>query len=250
MADQQNPAFPGLTISTDTTPARWLVNRLWPRGSDIPGGMRVGSLVPEGYPAYGRLLHPAASAKPDEPTRWRWSDIATRHKRQIEPRIRFNTLVGWAETTDPPWPYLAPSRGSLDETSCQALVKILPAFTAEPELCWFCFWEGYGWPELPAPGEGAPRVPLAYSLDCLLFTGAVRAACNFRSGTWFQSPTIWWPNDRAWCVATDIDSYSTYIAASQACLEALAADLRVELLPAQIEQEVDPSPYPSDPSAT
>ena len=205
--------------------------------------MRVGSLVPEGYPAYGRLLHPAHSTEPDGPERWRWSDIAAVQQRRMGPEIRFNELVGWEGTAAPPWPYQAPDDGSLDETACHALTEILPAFTTRPQSCWFCFWDGYGWPELPAHGEGPPRVPLAYGIDCLLLHGPVTAACNFRSGPWFQSPTAWWPDDRAWCVATDVDGFSTYIAGTQECIGALARDPRLEIVPAQPSQAVDPSPY-------
>jgi hypothetical protein len=87
-------------------------------------------------------------------------------------------------------------------------------------------------------------VPLAYSIDCLLFNGAVTAACNFRSGPWFQSPTTWWPDDRAWCVATDVDGFSTYIAGTHECLDALASDPRLEIMPALPAEQVDPSPFP------
>lgn len=206
--------------------------------------MRAGSLVPEGYPAYGRLLHPASSREPGGPDRWRWSDIAASQGGRIDPEVRFNALVGWAGTADPPWPYHWPPNGTLDETSCQALAEILPAFTSQPGRCWFCLWDGYGWPELPAHGQGPPRVPLAYSIDCLLFNGPVTAACNFRSGGWFQSPTLWWPDDRAWCVTTDVDGFSTYIAGTQECLDALSRDPRLEIVPARAGQPVDPSPFP------
>jgi len=202
--------------------------------------------VPEGYPAYGRLLHPAASTDPGGPERWRWADIAAKRNYHLGPELRFNDLVGWdvSATADPPPPYHAPARGSLDETSCRALAEILPALTTRPDLCWFCLWDGYGWPELPAPGAGPPRVTLRRSIDCLLFKGPVSAACNFRSRLWFQSPTAWWPDDRAWCVTTDVDSFSTYIAGTREGIGALASDPRLEILPTQVGDEVDPSPYP------
>jgi hypothetical protein len=127
--------------------------------------------VPEGYPAYGRLLHPAASTDPGGPERWRWADIAAKRNYHLGPELRFNDLVGWdvSVTADPPPPYHAPDRGSLDETSCRALAEILPAFTTRPDLCWYCLWGGYGWPELPAPGAGPPRVTCA---------GASTACCS------------------------------------------------------------------------
>jgi hypothetical protein len=241
--NSQVSAFPGVELATDVSAALWLPSRLWPHHR---GRVRVGECVPEGYPAYGRLLHPAASTDPGGPERWRWADIAAKRNYHLGPELRFNDLVGWdvSVTADPPPPYHAPDRGSLDETSCRALAEILPAFTTRPDLCWYCLWGGYGWPELPAPGAGPPRVTLRRSIDCLLFKGPVGAACNFRSRLWFQSPTAWWPDDHAWCVTTDVDGFSTYIADTRECIGVLASDPRLEILPTQVDHEVDPSPYP------
>lgn len=38
---------------------------------------------------------------------------------------------------------------------------------------------------------------------------------------WEQSPSLWWPADQAWCVATDVDLMSTYVGASSACVKAI-----------------------------
>lgn len=81
--------------------------------------------------------------------------------------------------------------------------------------------------------------------DYLLFTGPVTAATAFRNDPWFQSPNLWWPEDRAWFVATEIDGYSTYIGGEQACIDALVAHPHLEVLPGvQPEHLVDTSPYP------
>jgi hypothetical protein len=85
------------------------------------------------------------------------------------------------------------------------------------------------------PPERAPAGDLRRSIDCLLFKGPVGAACNFRSRLWFQSPTAWWPDDHAWCVTTDVDSFSTYIAGTRECIGVLASDPRLEILPTQFD---------------
>ena len=136
--------------------------------------MRVGSLVPDGYPTYGRVLHAASSALGDEKVRW--SDIAAHHDRPLGAQTRFNELVDWHPAPDrqsPPWPWEQPDRGSLTPGECEALAGILARHTTTPDRCWFCLWEGYGWAVLPAPGHGPPRVKLEHR-DCLLFAGAVR----------------------------------------------------------------------------
>lgn len=44
-----------------------------------------------------------------------------------------------------------------------------------------------------------------------------------------QSPNLFRPEDRAWCVASEIDLYCTLIAGSNALAERLIADRRLEV---------------------
>jgi hypothetical protein len=43
-------------------------------------------------------------------------------------------------------------------------------------------------------------------------------------------PSVWWPADHAWVVSTGVDSVSTYVAGSEACVGALLGDPRLEAL--------------------
>jgi hypothetical protein len=54
-----------------------------------------------------------------------------------------------------------------------------------------------------------------------------------------QSPSLFWPEDRAWCVATEIDLDSTYVGGSPQLIEALLNDPRFEAWPAQLEDPID-----------
>lgn len=45
-----------------------------------------------------------------------------------------------------------------------------------------------------------------------------------------QSPNIFWPTDRAWCVASEIDFDSTLVGGSQALIEDLVNSSRLEAL--------------------
>ena len=47
-----------------------------------------------------------------------------------------------------------------------------------------------------------------------------------------QSPNVWWPDDRAWFVATEIDLAWTYVAGSAPAVDAVLADGGLEALPA------------------
>ncbi len=45
----------------------------------------------------------------------------------------------------------------------------------------------------------------------------------------YQSANLWWPEDRAWCVATEIDFNTTYIAGTQGLVDALLACEELEV---------------------
>ncbi len=105
-------------------------------------------------------------------------------------------------------------------------------------------WEGYGWPELSRLSEHHSSVALEHR-SCFLFRGGVRAASAFRTENWFQSPTLWWPQDRAWCVASELDIYSTYVAASTAAVRSLIDDPALEVLECAPEQDIDHGAYAS-----
>jgi hypothetical protein len=195
------------------------------------------------YRPTGCVLHPARSATSDGPDEIGWSQIAAERGTSIDSGVRFTDLVGWRDGPDPPFPYSAPLRGSLTEEQNIALAEILAGFTGRPGKVWYCLWDGYGWPELPAYGQGPPRVRLENE-DCLLFTGPITASANLQPG-WAQSPTLWWPDDRGWCVSTPVDGFSTYIGGAEACLNALLSQQRLEILPVQPSDPIDPSPYPA-----
>ncbi|HYS70780.1 MAG TPA: hypothetical protein VEM14_11115, partial [Gemmatimonadaceae bacterium] len=73
MAQRWDPGRPLL----DMSPGKWLQERLWTWG---PGsnrqGLAVGSLVPEGFEAYARVLHPATRETERGFESVRWSVIA------------------------------------------------------------------------------------------------------------------------------------------------------------------------------
>ena len=48
---------------------------------------------------------------------------------------------------------------------------------------------------------------------------------------WAQSPTLFWPADRAWCVATAPDRQCTLVAGSIALVEDLLAAAGLEVWP-------------------
>lgn len=121
------------------------------------------------------------------------------------------------------------------------LTEVLSRHTSTPDRCWFCLWDGYGYlhgagsvqylfswsadtpaaehvppPAAPTPKLRTSRVRLP-NRDYLLFTGPVEQAAGWQDG-----PNLWWPDDRAWCVASEIDLDYTLVGGSQGLGDELA----------------------------
>ena len=226
----------GVEFSEDVSEARWVEERLSAFGT-------LRSLLPEGFAAYARIFHPAYLNK-DEERPVRWSMVASCTGRTIHPLMQFERIAGLSEDAhdmykDPPWGSL-PKHGSIPERECRTLVEVLRSFTSTPDSCFFCLWEGYG--NIDTRLYKASSWVRAPGRDYLLFRGPIDAIMTFlaRDGPfWGHSPNIWWPEDRAWCVATGIDLYDTYVGGSVECIEAIMSNPDLEALPTTIDARLD-----------
>jgi hypothetical protein len=230
-----------VALRDDVDVAEWLVRALSPWTER--GIVHVGTLVPADYPAHARILHRSSTRDRDV----RWGELAARTGRSLSAETAFPELVGWHPDTQhqsPPEPWLSPDSGSLRADECAAAAEVLARHTSTPDACWFCLWEGYGWADLTRIARAAPRVEFEHR-SCLLFHGPVASATAFRSPPWFQSPTWWWPEDRAWCVASELDIYSTYVAATTSAIRALVDHPALEVLECTPDQDIEHGPYPT-----
>ena len=237
---------PGLTFLTDVTAGRWVEDGF---STDFAS---VGSLVPGGYTAYARLLHPAWDTA-DNPVAW--STVAEWSGRVHHPLMSFkgiSTPAAGHGLGPPPWNN-DPNDGSLDEEVAAELLPLLGQFTDTPEHCYFGVWEGYGQYSggvtlLTSDGSGRP-LPTPRDIrraqrirgcnrDYLLYVGELQDITAFYANFLSEPPNIWWPTDRAWFVATDIDLDSTYIGASQECIDALLRHPALETVPAEYRASV------------
>ena len=226
----------GVEFSEDVSEARWVEESLSSFGT-------LRSLIPDGFPAYARVLHPAY-LDGDEERPVRWSEVASWTGRTVHPLMQFPRIAGLSEDPgvmyeDPPWGS-HPNVGSIPEAECRTLVRTLRAFTETPDDCYFCLWEGYG--NIDRRLYEANARVRAPGRDHLLFRGPADAVMAFLAGDWpfwGHSPNIWWPSDRAWCVATDIDLYDTYVAGSRECIEAVLSNPGLEALPTTPSARVD-----------
>jgi hypothetical protein len=63
----------------------------------------------------------------------------------------------------------------------------------------------------------------------MLFEGPLEAAGSERPASWFgdQAPTLFWPQDHAWCVASEIDLFCTLVAGSNELADRLTPNTTV-----------------------
>ena len=223
----------GVEFSEDVSEARWVEERLSDSNMST-----VRSLLPNGFPAYARVFHPAY-LNDDEEQPVRWSTVASWTGRTVHPLMQFDRVAGLPEgphvnEPDQPWGS-RPTVGSIPEAECRTLVETLRGFTTIPDICYFCLWDGWGNIDTRLYKAGS-RVRAPHR-DHLLFRGPIDAIMAFlatdwpRGNVWSNSPNLWWPEDRAWCVATDIDLCHTYIGGSRECIEAILSHPDLEALP-------------------
>ena len=225
----------GVEFSEDVSEARWVEESLSNFGT-------LRSLLPDAFPAYARISHPAY-LDGDEARPVRWTTVASWTGRTVHPLMQFDRIAGLGEDSgvmyeDPPWGS-HPQVGSIPEAECRTLVQTLGGFTATPDNCYFCLWEGYG--DVDKGLYKANARVRAPGRDYLLFRGPVDSIMAFITGDWpfpRHSPNIWWPEDRAWCVATDIDLYDTYVGGSRECIETVLSDPGLEALPTALDARV------------
>jgi hypothetical protein len=218
------------TPAESSKPAEWLAERLveWP---DAVGATRVGAVVPTGFEAYARVF---PSLYVSEEKRLRWAELAAINGRVAHPLMELHLIASAAPGHGPsPWdPEPGWLGGPLPQEELRELAKVLREFTGTPELCWYCVWTGYGG---IAETETGARIHHP-GRDYFVSSGPIEEATSFDE---FVGPEIWWPDDRAWCVGSDVDLAASYVGGSAQCIEALLASEILEALPVSSEDRVD-----------
>ncbi len=258
----------GLVPTTHLEPARWLVEAITVFGGHVeelmPAGFdaccRVFHRPDQGRPddesapswaevakRHGTTFHPEAQ----------WTALTG--GRDVSPHHPGET-ASWDQ----------PITGSLDPMTLSRLSDLLATHTATPERCHFALWEGTGksprswdaYPRFRLPGRThwlfAPvpvREVSAYAVELevggmqeqsrehgevqgfLTASGRpprpedlMRVASRWREEGFVQSPSWWWPEDRAWVVHSEVDYDSTLVAGSADLADALLAAPEIECL--------------------
>lgn len=222
--------FAGRPLEDDVSPGAWIAPAVRPFGAH-----EVGSLVPRGFDAYVRVFHPAVHYVGDDDVDVRWADVAGANGTVAHPAMEWASITGsmdFFEDDDqsPLWEQ-APARGHLPVTVATALAAVLRAHTGTPDDAFFGVWSGFGYIVGAAPTLALP------AREHWLLRGPVElAAANMADEPWEQSASLWWPADRSWFVATDIDLVTTYVGASAACSADLLAHPGLEAAAVPVDQ--------------
>lgn len=226
---------PSVEAAPSAEPASWLHGRLLPWGA---GGTLVCSVVPTGFEAYTRILHPAYGPGPDAiPIRWSeaaaWAGCIVHAEMQWEPLTEPIPAIDMA----PPWDQ-EPHIGWCPPEVTTPLIEHLAGFTSTPDSVWFGMWVGFT--DVMAVMKTAPRFELPHR-EYILLNGPVTAAAQIITSpyTIHTGPSLWWPQDRAWFVATEVDFRWTYVGGTEACIRSIEGDSRLEALRTHPEHRGD-----------
>lgn len=186
----------------------------------------VGSIVPNVFESYARIFHPLEGGLD-----LTWSDLAARNGRIAHAEMQHHLIAHPPGRTPTRYEPLDAMRvGSLPRPELASLVTVLTIETPAEADCWFAVWEGFGqlhggaassWltrdgratavPAIvPAGVLAGPRLELP-GRSYLLLRGALADVVDVVDLLGDQSPNLWWPDDRSWLVATEIDFGWTYL---------------------------------------
>lgn len=199
----------GLRPAADPTTADWWLGQLDDWG---PEGIPVGALVPSGFEAVAQVLHPWRG--PAGTTRWR----------EVRDRLSPSGTARFDQTADGS----SVAVGELDMVTAETLIAVLFEATSTPHDVFVAVWEGWG--DFTADRWRSIRIDTQHR-GHLLWRGELESVLE--PGI-FQGERIaaglWWPQDRAWFVATGIDLAWTFVAGSNELIDRLVADHRLEAI--------------------
>jgi hypothetical protein len=243
----------GVEVVRDVEAADWAVSSLAPWA---PDGVRLASFMPSGFEAYARVLHPAPRGDPDDPRSISWAELANERGVALTPDVTLAEVLGVdGEEAFGSFINLAPQPGHTEQIA-RPLSQILRGHTGTPALCWFCVWEGWGFllpgvPLMESTGplrrrdvrrvirrQRAARRPLrsipkvaGRGRNYLLLRGSIETAHSLEPmRRHFLPASLWWPDDRAWAVATEIDGFSTYVGGKRSAIDALLGSSDLEAI--------------------
>jgi len=200
-----------LVVQTDLAPAAWIEPSLAASSS------QVRATVPQGFEAYARIFFPFPGENIFKDGRFvdqehiTWTEMAKRTGRIAHSLMEQETIWRGPNGEAEQGCY-----GSLASEQFEALAPILTRHTSS-SIGWFLLWDGWGDLNTRAFNYDGPKVRHV-ARDYFLLRGPLCAWMDIP-----DDPNYWWPDDRAWCVRTDVDFDWSYLAGSARCVDEVLA---------------------------
>lgn len=213
----------------------------------------VTNQVPRLFEAYARIFHPATDDAGNDVT---WAEVARRLGRVAHPGMQWHQIVGTLDTfgiEGSSWAGNIPSLGEMEIGDLDRLCAVLGGHTADPAHCYFGLCEINHHPlvgAIEAEQGTRARLELPVGRDHLVLAGPLAAVVQIGAADppgltwsvsveaevpgehpepdltnlfWRDAPSLIWPADRSWFVASEIDFDSTLVGGSRGLVEALVA---------------------------
>lgn len=225
-----------LTPVNDAEAAQWLqaaLDKPWGRGDNANYAAAV---IPRGYAAYARLFHPAYLAGEERDITW--SETAAHTGARPHTQMQWHAIARAGDAGVKLKGLIAPEAGRMPERWITAMIGILCRHTNTPDSCYFAVWDGWGLLELATLAGRTAHFRLS-DRGYYLMKGDIHAVADRISPMSPQHASIWWPQDRAWCVATEVDMMWTYVGGTEPCIADILADRRLEAWQATPDDRAD-----------
>mgnify|MGYP006919323504 CR=1 FL=1 len=207
----------------------------------------VSEYLPVNYPAYCKIFHAiyedlsitdksitwdevsskGSSDSSDEVSRVKWQDLATEFSLEFHPEMNqdsfaLNFLKG-------SWPryLIAPREGTLDEEECPDLSQVLAPFSND-QPCYFFY-------------DPNSRSAANDFIGVIYHGGLDEVDALSSEGTYYTTPTYWWPEDKRWAVFTDPDYTFTIVGGPQELIDAIMVNPGLEAVAVQLSTRITPN---------
>ena len=234
----------------------------------------VSGVVPSGFEAYVAVRHPAWRCDCTEENLpdlrsghecgrpFRWAEVAESNvpvvygyvfyrKRGVtrtrQTQYRRLQKEGWVVDELPEADLLlmlrpgdawitGPREGSLEPDLARTLHSVLAHATENSVPCWFGLWEGFGY--LTEAQRAAPAIE-APGRRWHLFRAPLEHLEQSFTDRWeHQTANLAWPEDRSWCLATEIDAEVTYVGGSKELISAILDEPGLEAAPVRLDERL------------
>lgn len=130
-----------------------------------------------------------------------------------------------------------PREGTLEPGLARSLGSVLAHSTEDSVPCWFGIWEGFGY--LTEAQRAAPAIEAPHR-RWHLFRAPLDHFERSLGGVWFEHQTanLAWPENRSWCLATEIDAEVTYIGGGNELISAILNEPGLEAVPVRLDERL------------